>query len=904
MTDDDLSTQMATYIKRGDASGVRACVRGLDDKRRRALLPTVEAAFVEPEVELVRDGNGWISPGWPAGAVESRRAQALARIVCTTGAAALARVLEREWEWHNQPNTLVNTLLERNVDWLPALAQRLAERDRENEDEWRWQVIEQLRMHCGLPYFETDGYLRWLVSHMYGDLLAKLRADAQLVALIPRLLDVPGIGALFAWREWTDEWDPRSEKSYRKPAPREVRWSGAIGELVREGALERAVILDRTLGVLLRGASRDSARFFIALLDELSVTVEETVTRQSTYFALATDGPSAVATIALSTLKAAEAAGALALDDLWQLTSAVVTRSEKGLVRTQLTWVRDLVRRDPAAADSAALAIATGLRHEASDIAEKVLALLEKWWPQLGPETRNSLRADLALVAPSLTARSASLTGEAVAQPEPEPTSRRKPSTPAARRPLPPPVESLAEVRELISHADSTVDLHTVERICDGLLAFCGDLTSLRSELEPVVHPYSEYDPDWTYDVGDLLKPMLQHIVYGERPPSATREYREWAARGLVPPTEWQLPLFLRVTRERLQAIRDDVVAGRPARLVSLATQEPGVLDPDVLLRRVERCHEDGYALYPFDMDQAMVRLRPDARDFVRTQCSDLPIDVRTEPAIFLDAVTLHDDSRQAQPAFRRRLAFDDDDNFLAGELIRPNSVVARVVSQTHRGGLVGRFEEILTDPEPTAGDRWKLSIGGLPTWVSLLPWERESVAAAATYNVAMNDRALDDGSAAVLRALPDMGGPTGAATALLLARGATSATAAYRVLTADVALALDQAGELDAASWAQALAVLVEVESPPVRRIAETLRAVAVAGAWQCVWETCRSLLPKLLDAEVRETASVLAIASDAVATLNVRDSVDGLSAAAERPGKSRLTAEARRLRDLLSGT
>jgi hypothetical protein len=147
-----------------------------------------------------------------------------------------------------------------------------------------------------------------------------------------------------------------------------------------------------------------------------------------------------------------------------------------------------------------------------------------------------------------------------------------------------------------------------------------------------------------------------------------------------------------------------------------------------------------------------------------------------------------------------------------------------------------------------------------------------------------------------------DGGGRTGAATALLLARFTVSHDGIDRLMAADTMVALFGTGELDVASLAKALGLIVEFEHLPMRRVAETLSAVASAGEWECVWQTCRMLLPELLHCVAPDTALVLAIAADTAAATGARGEVVELAAVADRRGSQRLVVEARRLRDILT--
>jgi hypothetical protein len=136
----------------------------------------------------------------------------------------------------------------------------------------------------------------------------------------------------------------------------------------------------------------------------------------------------------------------------------------------------------------------------------------------------------------------------------------------------------------------------------------------------------------------------------------------------------------------------------------------------------------------------------------------------------------------------------------------------------------------------------------------------------------------------------------------LLLARFAVSHDGIDRLMAADTVVALFRAGELDVASLAKALGLIVEFEHFPVRRVAETLSAVTSAGEWECVWQTCRMLLPELLRSVAPDTALILAIAADAAAATGARGEVVELAAVADRRGSQRLVVEARRLRDILT--
>ncbi|KAF0651711.1 MULTISPECIES: DUF6493 family protein [Streptomyces] len=854
------------------------------------LLGVLEAAEREAlpaRLKAIRaEARGW---GWEQGERRRRMRHALlvAGAGCHTGAAATASWIGARDLRDRQapPHQLVLSVLRgRDPRWLGDVAHRLAGRAATAREDY--PLIHGLVQRSGCPVPVADGYVHgWVDSVARKRVLGDLTADPQAPVLVPRLFRT---AALSDWLVWQDG------------------WVAALAGLPEAGVVTRAVLVDGCVARLLRGGSPSEVRFLLELLRALELTEEEEGAHTADWAGIAAHAPSASAAHAQAVLGRLAMAGGLSARQLAEVSSSVLFRAEKKLVRAQLVLVGKALRRDAGAAGELLPVVAEVFGHADTALQERALKLVGRHLDGVGPQVRAALADSAAvLLSPAHRAAAVEVFG---ALPEPEgpgaayvellpPPPEPRPLAPAAEGP-----ELVEEVAALLHSFDP--DAMDTERALDGLVrAAHDDPDALREALLPLLPGL------WWYDGGLLEARHLRgaqlfaaalagRVGLDElrRPPAAPgRGYCFHERLAHVP--------LARAREAAFRALTDPLPF-----LLATPTWRTGGLEPSVLVERLAAYRRLGVRPGTHDVAQALLRVR------------------RTGPGVR--------EAAQAAAALGTaeggRLAAWLAEGAGFGAVVRtraepprPGAPDAGAGAPDAGAGAPGRLIEVGTRENlvvrhqfPPAfrplGRPWTWTgrdgachcrPGGAGDGLAVLPQDRETLAA---WLLPLVSRCADAGErdgALALPALAEGGGEAGPALRLALAYGLGARHAEDRLAAVDALLVLAARGELDAGGLGVDLAELVAVGAVKVNRLADALRTTAASGAYATVWAVLAGALPGLLGGEVpRGTGEILAVAADCAERCGAATRADGaapvgLAELAARGGSTQLVAQARRL-------
>jgi hypothetical protein len=761
-------------------------------------------------------------------------------------ASTLAPWLVRNRIWQRWDATedavavVLDVLRHREVGWLPDLAARIAARmpTRDSRPDLFRLVVEL----CGDTPPDTDGFLIHLAT------LGPTEFRQGYEVLIGRMLEVVGVGSRLQRQEW----------------PRFLLTRG-----------DRGVLLDGCLARLQQGGAAGEMTGFLDLHEAIGPTVDETAAHVRDYVAMLPDSRSTVAGLAQAQLMWLDDARRLDFDLLCDASRWVFTRTEKKLVRAQLTWLGKHVAAHP---DEVLLVTTTLFEHDAADLRGRAVSLVRKHLAEVGDATRaeitvlaEHLPADLAAQF-DVTAAPEPHVGLAVFRPEP----------------MPEPIGSLDELtREVLSAFGGTsghLDAVMLERILEALVRFAWhDRQELADAVEPVFAKYpwllctAVYDRNYITreprgEFGEVIRaagtPPHPYGPLGEALATA-REWRKQLARARAGGISEMLTVRLHEIAEGL------VHSPRPA-LVSTPTDVSGLIDPATLVARLGRAESEGWQPWPKDLRMAFHRL---------------PHDVDAEVAASL--------SGKAGRQLREWLARRTDPDVVVAE--RPYTMIVYSYGQNavteHR--LFATVTPGLPDPERhwRGYDEWGPMI---ECWPAALPSQRDVVAAHLVPHLAhrMNSRGSDG---PLLPLLAQADGPVGAGTHLALAYGLGAELPINRAYAVDALLTLATRGQLDGTALGKLTGDLVDRGDLVLNRVVPALRDAARSGAAQQVWELLTAALPRLWTHN--RVADLVELAVELAQRLRPGGQVDGLVEVAARKGSSRAVTEAKRLVAALTG-
>ncbi|MER5962258.1 DUF6493 family protein [Streptomyces sp. NPDC002057] len=852
-------------VRAGRAGQVPALLLPLDAAARKAALGKLKA--------LRSEVRAWDWKRWNE-ATRVRRGLYVAGAGCQTGAAAAATWLGGRdlMGWRPEDGVLVLKVLgDRDEAWAADVAQRLAQRPAVAENSY--PLIHGLVTRSGCAVPATDGYvLAWTRQITDSRLLERLREDPQTPVLVPHALTMAETPDRLTW-------------SVGPEAP--THWPTALAALVAEGVLDRAGVVDRCVSRLLRGGRPRDLRFPMEVLRLVEPDAAERRERVADWIGMTADAPSPVAGYAQEVLAGLAAEGALSAGALAEMTGGVLFRTEKKLVRAQLTLVGKVLAREPGAADELLPAVAEAFGHEDTAIQERALKLVGRHAASVDGSVRRELAEQAGLLSPVHRSAAAALFGDDLGDASGGPYEEILPPVPEPQPVGPTATTVEALVEELLTR-ELPEDPVAFERALDGLVRLARrDRAALESAVRESFGteswPQEYYFTHSTHGVEVVLAGLL-----GLLPEAVTRGRRE----RTLPESACHHEALTAVLEARLWEAAALIGTDELPFLLASPTVHTGEIDPSVLVERLRAYRDARVEPAPADFAQALLRVG-------RAGPSAGPA---ADAAAALDTPA----GRRLASWLRTTGPLGAKVRFLRRGADRPSLkwwLFDRIVVEIDESPVVRaefppafRWVGGALDATPRRCHHW---IGSRALWASVLPVDPEFLAACVLPSLAWGVDGSQRGTAEPLIALAESEGPVGRAVALTLAFGIGGQDADDRLRAVDAVLVLASRGALDARGLGTELAWLVAEGSVKPNRLADALRTAAATGAYATVWAVLEAALPGLLMAEkpVRGLGEVLAVAAECVERCGAGGELSGLDAVASARGSSQLLVQARRL-------
>ncbi len=554
---------MIDLVRNGDVDRVRAALKPMTEKERRAIAPT--AIRMLREVRAAHIG-AVTNKAWPY-AGESR-AVLNATQVLALGTMTAAE-LRKAGRWALPPTDLAyEALTARSIllaDYVDAIAE---------EPPTRWNSTFKLMrsiVRAGLVEQPANpGYILAMISGL----------EEPRTGVYKALMSDPDLLKHEVWRLFEVEGGGETSlAAHDKYTPEQLGWDAALIRLSADGLLPRDRLLDVSLAALRRDFAAFRAGWFSRFHEAMHPTRDERRARVIDYLALLTSPTPATVSFAVQALVEAGGVSDEHVDQLRPALDAKATSTVKGALRLL-----------PRTQRSAAL-VAEALVQASREAQPNLIGFLERL-PELGPDVRGALVAAAPNIAPSLRGRLTKLTGEklehvgeAVDQPPPQAASLR------------PPVESLHELVEVLAGVlERMDDVHELERALDGVSRLCDRSAETVRRLDPIARrarqvlegahaaPFGGVSP--RADFANLILAWAD----GRAPKAAPRR----SVLGF---------LSMRVYEVAARA-----ASGKPQPILSLPTARGGAIDPATLASRREALRR--LRIKPGDADAIQAALR------------------------------------------------------------------------------------------------------------------------------------------------------------------------------------------------------------------------------------------------------------------------------------------------------
>ncbi|MDT9687662.1 DUF6493 family protein [Streptomyces sp. P9(2023)] len=867
---------LVTAVREGRFEEVPGLLKELTPEERKSALAELKSLRTEV--------RGWGWERWNE-QVPIQKALRVAGAGCHTGAAgAAAWIGGRDLaDWgRTTTSQVLEVLVDRDPAWLGDVAQRLAERPAVAENEYG--LVRELVVRSGCAVPTTDAYVLGWTAAMTGPRLRDdLRADPQTPTLAPRILDMIETPNRLTW-------------SVGPEAP--THWPTALVTLAAEGVLDRASLVDGCVARLLRGGRPRDLRFPLALLQLLDPTPEERRGRTADWIGMAADAPSPVAAYAQEILTGLADGGELSTPELVEMSAQVLFRTEKKLVRAQLTLLTKELRKGSGAAAELLPVVAEAFGHEDTGIQERALKLVGRYVSGVDEQVREELAGAAALLSPAHRQAAGELFGVSE-DAEDLPYEETLPPVPEARR-VAGPAATVAElVADLVtvSKGRPSAAPEEFERVLDGLVRHAHlhgeELTAALAEAfadawwagddrhrhDPFAHSTHGVDLVVAAAMGRVRPSRLHDArVRGHAPAACVHDALDTAVDARL----WETAALIGTDRLPF--------------LLAAPTWHTGAIEPSVLVERLRAYRDAGIDPAPTDFAQALLRLRkgdPSAAGAATdaaalgTRAGERLADWLTADASLAPGLRFLDRGREHKEGswwLADRIVFK----------IRERRAVREEFPHAFRW---------LGGTETQAEHRCHRWFAERRHWPGVVPDDREALASWLLPVLAGGVEWEERGVTWGLTALAEGDGPVGAATHLALALALGCRHAEDRLTAVDTLLVLAARGDLDARRLGETLGGLLGEGTVKPNRIADAARTAAATGAYGTTWTVLAPLLPALLGAEkpVRGLGELLAVAADCVERCGAGGEIPGLDAVADRCGSSQLVVQAGRLRKAL---
>ena len=238
----DIPEDLRRHVNPGDSAAFATELMALEPRDRDRLMPAFR--------RLVKAGGLWkeIGPLLVAGAA----------ILPSPGQVA-AWLNRSQLRWPRQSyEPIMAVLARRDTAWLGELGARVAA-DLRPDGIGHYHLAATLIGLSGAPLPISDNFVRGWARHRFHGAeppsVAELRSDPFLIELLPRLFEVDGLGPTL--KTWTG-----SERGDSSASGANMQRLVALAD---EGFVARSVLLEGTIGRLLRGDTPSALRPFVEL---------------------------------------------------------------------------------------------------------------------------------------------------------------------------------------------------------------------------------------------------------------------------------------------------------------------------------------------------------------------------------------------------------------------------------------------------------------------------------------------------------------------------------------------------------------------------------------------------------------------------------------------------------------
>jgi len=572
----------------------------------------------------------------------------------------------RHGDWLEAVRTI---LLNRRPSWAQDWVNLLVDAD----DTWLHDCLDLGTIHelvnAGVIGWPTaDGYIRSLARE--GHLgLDPIRDAGFLEKEIWRFFTVESGIFDYLGQLKEDDWARWKYSEQAEPGPHSHEviwfWPRRLVYWAHQGKLDRNRLIDETLAACWHDFKKPMRNGLVRFVEILELTDDEIAAREAAFRDLVRNDHGPAIGMALASLKRLAASNRLDVAAFLDSASGCFNTVDKGRAKTVLSLIKRLVKENPQHRSLGVRAIAAALNHQAADVQEQAVKLLEKWHaagasielaqiadlaPATGAQYRRRLE-QLAGAQPSeehkeakpsdgdLDRRHRSVLARLYALPEwvrkatcldglepaleknelPRPFDPGPTECPvlSAVEPLKP-LETLDELIDAVGHLFEVVESpEQIERIVDGIMRLGRERPDdFELKTQGLCHAARRLDPDRLTGEVQLLRVGQSLVTLIGRWLGIDITLSGRVVWNPGPHVVFEQRIAACITRFRTQQFGP---------VLAMPTHRGGWIDPRVFVRRLKSLHDPSRLSHRFDLIAGLLRLAPDFRAAALRDAADLP---------------------------------------------------------------------------------------------------------------------------------------------------------------------------------------------------------------------------------------------------------------------------------------
>jgi hypothetical protein len=380
--------KLREILEGGGEEQCLALFQGMPEKDRRQLAPTCLAWFAKVKANEYQETK----PGTLQ--YNHRMPVAVAAVFATANLTELQKLAWR----HPSHDICYRILADRRPKWVNEWVAGLL------TDAYYWAHWALIRRLIAAGLIEKPDHPNYYLG-MIGGIGGPGSGFQNDLSIEEHLRADPGLLRDEVWRLFEYEGGGENSLANYDRFARGEKWSDALLSLVHAGRLPRGQLLRASLDALQRDFNHYRAKWFASFYDSLQPTSDELREHRADFLHLLNVSAPPIVAWAFEKVEKLHKAGVYPPAAAIAGVPPALRSRQKGIVKKALQLLERSAQQDQACGRDIALAATVALGHEAADVQEAALDVIDRWGETTDAELASLVAERAALLSPSLRGR-------------------------------------------------------------------------------------------------------------------------------------------------------------------------------------------------------------------------------------------------------------------------------------------------------------------------------------------------------------------------------------------------------------------------------------------------------------------------------------------------------------------